>query len=1181
MAFPKILRHKASGPARASRRNRFRDQFVMRLAELEGRLLMSANVPAGSDSPLSSIFWNGGPSTNPANPPSSFIPGISEAPVLKTITITNTSEITIFPILRNANTGQLPSNLNPNNPGNYYDPQDYHNQEYRAYLGYVDATGQHFGLKPGASMTFRVPLVFWDSARMYVATDGNDLVPDDIVNGSNPFRYDPTSTRGVSVSGTPDSWVTQFTAGATETAGLMMFYHATRPQGIALDAPAQLTEFTIRAPYLTNWLTEKKIAETTVEYNYDVSYVDSLTAPISMEATDVPVPIPDIPNPPTIGYHYGWAGSNLSNGDTTKPGTMQYMIDSFVKNQGIASIGQYFGTHGWPEYFNPNGILNIPSGANLFANSPLNGQLSSYYTYGPNNSWMLSSGGEGPVQMTASGVIVDSQTLNCGFLSVAARDAFFDTLQSWKDQGQDSYVKNSEMTEFGQILNFEKYEDPNLPGVKVTVKGPIAVTGNQSLIFYRSVKDYATTAITNLWYSWAKYYVDQFAGKTAPTGLAGSIGATSSTIKLNSPAPASLAVGMSVTGDGLTPAEGTTIIVLNISDDRKQIRLSQISNAGGSGKYSFANPTPMAFSDTTGIMSVTLTNGGTGYDPKNPPQITLEGGGGTGAKATAVVGETGSITQIVITDSGTGYTSAPTVVIPGNAQATATVGSFAKTFPLTFTKDQQQTALAFASSVYAAMFSESQIPNYTVKNPIMPAAMSLVYTTIGCDVTNIPNAKPVGAVEFNAQVEADIRDLIKSILRGVPDFTRVPEAQWYPHPATWQGGQQFNVYNLDPYVWFVHEVLGLSGYGFSVDDDTSDVGAYASNYTPQMERVNPNHLEIVFSGLGQLPNQKKWYGNAQYGEITDIGTISNPTDPDLPYAGKTIVTLTDQTKYWQIQPPGDTLIGAYVIGPGIPAGTIITMMESSRGLVLVLSNRAPNAKNVQITVTGAPPVNPLYDSGFETPVQTQTPPANFVLDPGGTPWDFNAKAGIAGNGSTYTAQNGPAPEGKQVALLGPAGGIRQKVTLQAGNYVLSFYAAQRRRGNSVDRQTISVLLDGEVIGTIVPSGSNYTGYTVRFTASAGKHIIGLADMGATNDATALIDGVAIVARQQTQQPAALRTPPTAPAAAGSAQAAAAKSALVRPAKLATIAPAANRAARIAAVRAKWAALRAARANRLS
>jgi len=31
---------------------------------------------------------------------------------------------------------------------------------------------------------------------------------------------------------------------------------------------------------------------------------------------------------------------------------------------------------------------------------------------------------------------------------------------------------------------------------------------------------------------------------------------------------------------------------------------------------------------------------------------------------------------------------------------------------------------------------------------------------------------------------------------------------------------KFGIYNIDPYVWFVHVQLGFSGYGFSVDDDT-------------------------------------------------------------------------------------------------------------------------------------------------------------------------------------------------------------------------------------------------------------------------------------------------------------------------------------------------------------------------
>src|SRR5262249_38744240 len=160
------------------------------------------------------------------------------------------------------------------------------------------------------------------------------------------------------------------------------------------DAPAQLTEFTIRSPYLTHWLTEPVVAETTNLFNYDVSYVDSLTAPIAMEATDVPVPIPNVPNPPTQGYDFGWAGADLIYGAPNQAGTMQHLIHDFITNGADASLGDYFGNNqGWPVYYNPNGILNIPGGANLYANSPLNGQKSSYFTYGPDNLWMLSSGG--------------------------------------------------------------------------------------------------------------------------------------------------------------------------------------------------------------------------------------------------------------------------------------------------------------------------------------------------------------------------------------------------------------------------------------------------------------------------------------------------------------------------------------------------------------------------------------------------------------------------------------------------------------------------------------------------------------------------------------------------------------------------------------------------------------------
>jgi FtsP/CotA-like multicopper oxidase with cupredoxin domain len=77
-----------------------------------------------------------------------------------------------------------------------------------------------------------------------------------------------------------------------------------------------------------------------------------------------------------------------------------------------------------------------------------------------------------------------------------------------------------------------------------------------------------------------------------------------------------------------------------------------------------------------GVSGVTITNPGTGYT--TAPTITLTGGGGTGATATATIGS-GPVASIALTNPGSGYTSIPTVTLSGGggsgATAAATIGS--------------------------------------------------------------------------------------------------------------------------------------------------------------------------------------------------------------------------------------------------------------------------------------------------------------------------------------------------------------------------------------------------------------------------------------------------------------------------------------------------------------------------
>jgi phage tail sheath protein FI len=73
----------------------------------------------------------------------------------------------------------------------------------------------------------------------------------------------------------------------------------------------------------------------------------------------------------------------------------------------------------------------------------------------------------------------------------------------------------------------------------------------------------------------------------------------------------------------------------------------------------------------TGVLSVPVTAGGTNY---TTPTVAFSGGGGTGAAGTVTVAS-GVITGIVITNPGSGYTSAPTATISGSPGSGATLGA--------------------------------------------------------------------------------------------------------------------------------------------------------------------------------------------------------------------------------------------------------------------------------------------------------------------------------------------------------------------------------------------------------------------------------------------------------------------------------------------------------------------------
>ena len=146
------------------------------------------------------------------------------------------------------------------------------------------------------------------------------------------------------------------------------------------------------------------------------------------------------------------------------------------------------------------------------------------------------------------------------------------------------------------------------------------------------------------------------------------------------------------------------------------------------------------------VASITIVNGGSGY---TAPTVTLTGGGGTGALATATT-SSGVITGIAVTAAGTGYTSAPTVVITGQAGSGAAGTAI-------FTKVVSGITVTAAGSGYAnpptVEFSggggTGAIADATVPTP---GAMGFVFglpagwALISTGGANVPGtAPPVGA----------------------------------------------------------------------------------------------------------------------------------------------------------------------------------------------------------------------------------------------------------------------------------------------------------------------------------------------------------------------------------------------------------------------------------------------------
>ena len=240
------------------------------------------------------------------------------------------------------------------------------------------------------------------------------------------------------------------------------------------------------------------------------------------------------------------------------------------------------------------------------------------------------------------------------------------------------------------------------------------------------------------------------------------------------------------------------------------------------------------------------------------------------------------------------------------------------------------------------------------------------------------------------------------------------------------------------------------------------------------------------------------------------GTFYNPTTPSFPssYVGKYFyadlgggwIRVFDPANPGNASNP-DT---STAFASGTP-GSLRDLKVDSSGNLYYLAGNGGVIKKISLLSLG--------DAGFERP---NAGPAgaygSFRYDPTGSAWTFAGSAGVAANGSGFTAGNPAAPEGAQVAFLQAAGSFSQSVAgWPAGRYRLSFRAAQRGNYQVGGYHNFDVLVDNVVVATIRPADTTYRLYTTGpFQVAAGTHTIAFRGRNsAGGDNTSFLDDIRI------------------------------------------------------------------------
>ena len=206
------------------------------------------------------------------------------------------------------------SQVTQNGVKSLYDPQDPLNDTYRGYIGEIINGQYELGLQPGHQVTVQVPLAFWDGGRQFMVDNGpvpltSVFDPGYPLQANSVWSYNPSATASTSVR-CARAGIVVYRLSHCQRPDAALRCRFCRPEhGLCQsqrrghvvprvtgrkphvfpdNLPAVITETSFRDPLQPVVAPDMLPSQIQLIDNYDVSYVDTLGLPASMEATLVP-----------------------------------------------------------------------------------------------------------------------------------------------------------------------------------------------------------------------------------------------------------------------------------------------------------------------------------------------------------------------------------------------------------------------------------------------------------------------------------------------------------------------------------------------------------------------------------------------------------------------------------------------------------------------------------------------------------------------------------------------------------------------------------------------------------------------------------------------------------------------------------------------------------------------------